>query len=137
MEKLEIKDKINYNCQKTVTSIIKTKVPPTDDMVSGVAQDGEYPIMLYLEKADYKDYTDKTNIPLYIYSPADIIVAPKNCEYLFSDYSKATIKDLEWLDTSEVTNMKSMFAGTDTVILSDNFDTSNVTNMSFMFALVM
>lgn len=63
--------------------------------------------------------------------------APVDSQYLFSDLTNLISFDgLNNLDTSQVSNMSSMFAG-DTALTSldvSKFDTSNVTNMSGMFS---
>ena len=55
--------------------------------------------------------------------------------YMFSDSQATTIKGLEKFNTSNVTDMCDMFAGTKVRTLNlSKFDTSKVTNMSGMFA---
>ena len=50
-------------------------------------------------------------------------------------YSQATTLDLSSFDTSKVTTMRSMFSGSQATELDlSSFDTSKVTDMSFMFA---
>lgn len=56
-----------------------------------------------------------------------------NMNSMFSN-SKATILDLSNFDTSKVTNMGGMFANSSATTLDlSSFDTSNVTDMSYMF----
>ena len=71
------------------------------------------------------------------------VVAPKNSRLLFSGNTPAEkltnvteIEGLSQLDTSNVTDMRSMFYGMSSVTSLDvsNFDTSKVTFMSYMFA---
>jgi surface protein len=58
-----------------------------------------------------------------------------NMSYMFSD-SKATTLDLSSFDTSNVTTMSSMFAlSSATTFDLSSFDTSNVTHMNEMFAV--
>ena len=54
---------------------------------------------------------------------------------MFSDCSKLTNLDLSSFDTSQVTNMSSMFRKCSALTNLDlsKFDTSKVTNMSYMF----
>ncbi len=53
---------------------------------------------------------------------------------LFSDLNNIETLDLTYLDTSQVTNMRSMFSYSKIKTLDlSNFDTSKVTNMSYMF----
>ena len=62
----------------------------------------------------------------------EVVLLP-NSAMLFSNF-RGSIKGLENLDTSNVTNMSSMFAGTEVTSLDlSNLDTSNVTNMFGMF----
>lgn len=68
-----------------------------------------------------------------------------NCEYgcltddtreIFNDLSNLTQMDLKYVDTSEMTNMNSMFANDEnltTLTNIEDFDTSHVTNMERMF----
>ena len=82
---------------------------------------------------------DTTTNTLYIQGNGGVI-ANYDSSYLFYRFSKLTeIENLNLLDTSQVTNMKSMFAGEYyhqskiQVLDLSNFDTSNVTNISSMF----
>ena len=58
-----------------------------------------------------------------------------DCTSMFGRMSNLETLDLEGLDVSEATNMKSMFEHNDKLyyINFGTFDTSNVTNMSYMF----
>lgn len=72
---------------------------------------------------------------LYIQSDGGIKANP-NSSYLFYSFPLlTTIEGIENLDTSQVTNMVSMFSncGELTNLDLSHFDTSNVTNMSQMF----
>jgi len=65
-----------------------------------------------------------------------IFLMPEDSSNYFRGFSKVTsIVGLENVDTSKVTNMKSMFSGMSSLTSLDlsNFETSNVTNMSSMF----
>ena len=58
-----------------------------------------------------------------------------NCSKMFYDCRNIKNIDLTNFDTSNVTNMQSMFEGCGiTNIDLSNFDTSNVTNMHSMFS---
>lgn len=61
--------------------------------------------------------------------------APENSSELFSRYENLRKADLSGLDTSNVTNMRSMFYSCENLTSLDisNFDTSKVTNMNSMF----
>lgn len=72
---------------------------------------------------------------LYLAADGDL-AANENCAALFKDYSNLEeIKGLEYLNTSNATNMSSMFHGCASLLNLnlDHFDTSNVTDMSYMF----
>lgn len=64
------------------------------------------------------------------------VVAPENCEGLFSGYGKArSIYFFDCFDTTQVTNMSHMFSNCSSLVTLNlyEFDTSNVTDMSSMF----
>jgi len=67
------------------------------------------------------------------------VIANSNSSYLFQNLTELKTISLSNLDTSNVTNMNSMFAYTGnnspvfTLDLGDQFNTSNVTNMNSMF----
>ena len=76
----------------------------------------------------------KDNI-IYIQSNGNII-ANTDSSYLFSGFTEIKkIQNLQILDTSNVTNMSSMFENTSKIEMLNiaNWNTSNVTNMSNMF----
>ena len=78
---------------------------------------------------------DTTTNTLYIQGNGGV-TANYNCYALFCAFSKLTgIENLNLLDTSNVTNMDSMFSGCSSLTSLDvsKFDTSNVTNMDCMF----
>ena len=86
-------------------------------------------------------YIKGTEVTIYASQEKTIYMA-EDSSYLFSDedasnhFDKLTkINNLKLLDTSKVTNMKSMFEGCQNISTIDlsNFDTSKVTNMSKMF----
>ena len=61
---------------------------------------------------------------------------PVNCRDWFNGFSKlTTIKNLQYLNTSEVTSMNKMFYNCKALTTLDlsNFDTQNVTDMNYMF----
>lgn len=77
--------------------------------------------------------TYKGKITQHIIDESFSAARPKNCSYWFRNAQE--IVGLEYLNTSEVTDMRSMFErynGQTSLDLS-HFDTSNVTNMSHMF----
>ena len=79
---------------------------------------------------------DNTMYDLYIQGNGHLY-APEDSTYLLGSMTKLEyINNLTVLDTSNVTNMKSMFGGNISLISINvsNFNTSNVTNMSSMFS---
>ena len=100
-------------------------------------------VIAYLvEKKDSVCYDwDNNEISCYnLYLQADGIIYPNtNASYYFAYmFDLETINNLEGLDTSNVTDMSGMFAGTgysSTIFNLDvsHFDTSNVTDMGYMF----
>lgn len=92
-------------------------------------------IMSYLIKNDKAAETEEDTYTLYIQGNNGIEASP-NSKYLFFNFSiLESIEGLEYLDTSQVTNMASMFYGCNNLQSLDisSFDTSNVTSMSGMF----
>ena len=86
--------------------------------------------------------TLSTGLPVYkgttatdIAFVAGRIFAPENSFELFSDFSKLTTLDMSVFDTSNVTNMRSMFYKCSALTSLDvsGFDTSKVTSMYYMF----
>ena len=80
--------------------------------------------------------TDSTKYDLYIGADDITIVAPANSSGLFREYKNCTaINNLTMLDTSNVTNMSSMFYNCSSLpsLEVSNFDTSQVTDMRVMF----
>ncbi len=93
------------------------------------SQDGS--VMSYLVPNE----EDTTKYTLYINSDGKIL-ANENCSSLFDGfYYLQEIEHIEYLDTSNVTNMSYMFTYCENLTTLDitNFYTSNVTSMSNMF----
>ena len=117
----------------------------TDALDVSEAQDGS--IVLWAEEIEESDANNylSPNIQIYI-STQDInnsISANPDCSFMFFDGYFKDIYEINFInfDTSNVTNMKGMFAFNDgnrgsnklkTIDLSC-FDTSNVTDMSYLF----
>ena len=79
---------------------------------------------------------DSSTYIVYIQGDGGLI-ANENSSYLFYAFSSlVSIEGLEYLDTSNVTSMGSMFANDSKLTTLDvsHFDTSKVTDFSFMFA---
>ena len=95
-------------------------------------EESDYEIKLWL------DSTDKT---AYYYTEPEKVYLNENSRYMFfhgwNDNLLANILDIDVsnFNTSNVTNMYSMFSGMSKITSLDvsNFDTSKVTNMSHMF----
>ena len=63
-----------------------------------------------------------------------LLDATKSTYYLFRNYSESSIDGLiSYSDTSNVTNMQSMFYGCSNITTIPQLDTSSATNMSYMF----
>ena len=91
----------------------------------------------YLVDSGYKDSSDDTKAlyNLYIVSEAPIF-APSDCTSIFNSFKKMIqINFNNNFNTSNVTNMSSMFYGCSSLTSLDlsNFNTSSVMNMSSMF----
>ncbi len=119
------------------TNIAKVVFEPTISEKSGyaykfdVSKNQDSSVMSYLVANE----DDASKYTLYIQANGKIMANP-NSSYLFSDFfSLKTIEGLEYLDTSKVTNMNSMFSDCSSLTSLDlsNFDTSKVTSMSNMF----
>ena len=112
----------------------KSPTPPatTTNVLSAEDEDSDYEIKLWLDPAD------KT---AYYYAEPEKVYLNENSRYMFfhgwNDNLLANILDIDVsnFDTSNVTNMYSMFSGMSKITSLDvsNFDTSKVTNMSHMF----
>ena len=95
----------------------------------------DYEIKLWLDPADKTAY--------YYVETEKVYLNADSSEMFFSKYGEQKIKnildlDLSNFDTSQVTNMSSMFRGMSnlTTLNLSNFDTSQVTNMDSMLASV-
>ena len=116
-----------------ITTIITKKdniVPATATESWDISEAGDGSVMAYVED----DGTGNSTYKLTIGGKGGIIANESMIEY-FWNFNKMTSIDLSDLDTSEVTNMSSMFedCGSLTSLDVSNFDTSKVTDMSYMF----
>lgn len=94
-----------------------------------VSEDKSGSVMSHLVSNGDSTYT------LYLQSDGGMY-APVNSSYLFSDFKKVTdIENINYLDTSKVTNMSNLFNNDNSLVSLDlsSFDTSKVTDMSNMF----
>ena len=112
----------------------KSTVVPAASMnaVNIEDEDSDYEVKLWL------DPTDKT--AYYYAEPEKVYLNADSSKMFYSDYYGQKIKnilelDLSHFDTSQVTNMSSMFYGMSnlTTLNLSYFDTSQVTNMEAMF----
>lgn len=81
-------------------------------------------------------YGVHNNVKKAIFDPSFADALPTSCyEWFFWQKNNVAIEGLEYLNTSEVTNMSDMFRGCENLKSIDvsHFNTSNVTDMSNMF----
>ena len=122
---------------KTITFQSTINIPNeiSDEHKWDVSTTGNGKVMAYIiPNASNSSYYD-----LYIQGDGQLYANP-NSSQLFAGFSYLDrINNIEILNTSNVTNMDSMFSNTGyystvfTLDLGNNFDTSNVTNMRSMF----
>ena len=122
-------NKIEHFKKGTVTPAVSMSTVNIDDEYS------DYEIKLWLDPADKTAY--------YYVETEKVYLNADSSEMFFSKYGEQKIKnildlDLSNFDTSQVTNMSSMFRGMSnlTTLNLSNFDTSQVTNMDSMLASV-
>ena len=119
-----------------ITSITTKKdniVPETAVESWDISEAGDGSVMAYVEEALAAEDGNST-YKLTIGGKGGIIANESMINY-FDDFERMTSIDLSALDTSEVTNMNSMFSKCMSLTRLDvsNFDTSQVTNMKWMF----
>ena len=108
-------------------------VPATSmDAVNIEDEESDYEIKLWLNPTDKTAY--------YYAEPEKVYLNANSSEMFYSNRYEQTIKnilelDLSNFDTSQVTDMNTMFSGMSNLTTLDlsNFDTSKVTDMSSMF----
>ena len=86
---------------------------------------------------DYSINQPKITVTKVIFAPSFIDVRINRTAFWFVNMTQLTsIVGVEYLNTSEVTSMQSMFFGCNSLTSLDvsNFNTQNVTNMSYMFS---
>ncbi len=121
----------DYRSKITSITTKKDNIVPATAVESwdiSEAQDGS--VMAYVEDDGTGNGTYKVTI-----GGKGGIIANESMVYYFGSFDKMTSIDLSALDTSEVTDMRSMFSICKRLTKLDltNFDTSKVTNMSGMF----
>ena len=120
-----------WNYKTSITKIVfQNEITDIDNSISfDVSEEKNETVMSRLVSNGDDTYT------LYLQSNS-IISAPVNSSYLFSGFTKLqSIENINYLETSKVTNMNNMFSENSSLISLDlsSFDTSKVTNMSYMF----
>ena len=123
----------SYDYQSDITTITTKKdniVPATAVESWDISEAGDGSVMAYVED----DGTGNSTYKLTIGGKGGIIANESMINY-FYDFEKMTSIDLSALDTSEVTDMSSMFKSCSSLTSLDvsKFDTSQVTVMSSMF----
>ena len=123
-----------YDYKSKITSIITKKdniVPATATESWDISEAGDGSVMAYVED----DGTGNSTYKITIGGKGGIIANESMIGY-FSGFSEMTSIDLSALDTSEVTDLSSMFNDCEGLTSLDvsNFDTSKVTDMSDMFS---
>lgn len=123
-------------CTSITNIVIENKVTgvsgATNTWDVSTAEDGR--IMAYL----VPNNEEENRFTLYLQGDGGIKANPNSTKLFYDFNNLEKIEGLEYLNTSETTNMESMFAYTATSstgldIDLSNFDTSNVTNMKKMF----
>ncbi len=117
----------------TTKIVIQNELNPIKEAVEfwdvSEAKDGS--VMAYAVLND-----DRKTYTIYLQGTGKII-ANKDSSYLFCEFDKLeSIEGLEYLDTSNVTNMRYMFYWCTSLVELDvsNFDTSKVTDMNSMLS---
>ena len=118
----------------TITFVTNKNVPDTAEAswdVSYTSGDGE--VIAWV----IPNSTDSTKYYLYIGADSKKIEAPINSNGLFRNYTNSvSINNLKMLDTSNVTNMSSVFSSCSSLTSLDvsGFNTTKATSMSDMFS---
>lgn len=101
-------------------------------------QEGDFTIYSYLPP-DWRydiDFKELAKIKTVVFDPSFKDARLMDCSWLFSGFmGLTTITNLEYLNTSQVTNMQCMFQNCESLEALDlsTFNTENVTNMYGMF----
>jgi surface protein len=116
-----------------ITSIVtkdNMEIPSTAIESWDVSEAGDGSIIAYIEDDGRGIGTYKVTI-----GAQGNIIANPNSSYLFYDFENVESVDLTYLDTSQVTDMNSMFVRCSSLTSLDlsNFDTSQVEDMGYMF----
>ena len=84
----------------------------------------------------WSQYSDIESVETIVFAPSFADARPTSCYYWFADIMNLkSIRGIEYLNTSEVTNMSGMFSGCSSMPSIDvsHFDTSKVEDMRYMF----
>ena len=125
----------DYYAYRTSITRVETKedilIPDSAIESWDVSEAGDGSVVAYLEDDGSGNSTYKLTI-----GGDGVLIAPTNCNFLFSNFTSLTSIDLSNLDTSQTTSMSDMFLSTSALTELDisNFDTSKVTNMVRMFS---
>ncbi len=119
--------------KSSITSIVTSNsidIPETAIESWDVSEAGDGSVIAYIEDDGSGAGTYKVTI-----GGTGGIIANENSSRLFYNFRNVKSIDLTYLDTSNVTNLSSMFDSCSSLISLDlsGFDTSNVTDMSSMF----
>lgn len=99
-------------------------------------QEGDYTISSYSAPYWHYDYNKLAKIKTVVFDPSFKDARLMDCSWWFSGFTGlTTITHLEYLNTSQVTNMQCMFQNCESLEALDlsTFNTENVTNMYGMF----
>lgn len=99
-------------------------------------QEGDFTIYSYLPPDWRSDYNKLAKIKTVVFDPSFQDARLQDCSWWFSGFmGLTTITHLEYLNTSQVTNMQGMFQNCESLEALDlsTFNTENVTNMYGMF----
>ena len=126
-----------FKAQITNVATFKAAVPNTATEIV-FAFLGDVDLTGYTKSGSIGDGIDVyANGTKYAVVSSKIICAPEISQEFFNDYSALATLDLTNFDTSNVTNMDSMFYGCAALTSLDlsNFNTANVTRMPNMFRI--
>ena len=135
LRKVMFADGPTFNSKiKTLTNNIKTiervdTEPTTNNYIEVQTEDSNKPIKMWVDKAD--------NTKILWYTKAPNPKLSSDLSHMFSGLSSLTSQDITNVcDTSNITNMNSMFEGCTNLITLDisNFNTSKVTDMNSVFS---
>ena len=126
----------NYKTKiKTITFEDSINIPNDAFKSWDVSTTGNGKVMAYIKT----NSSNSAYYDLYIQGDGEVYANPNSSRLFYGFKNVDNMKNIEILDTSNVTNMGNMFgllgeySSVFTLDLGNNFDTSNVTNMNSMF----